>query len=43
MASLYSSYDEEDGWDKDKIKSEMKKLSDFEIDPKEIDDIVKRV
>ena len=43
MASLYSSNDEDDGWDKDKIKSEMKKLSDFEIDPKEIEDIVKRV
>jgi hypothetical protein len=41
--SLYSSNDEEDQWNQQRIKEEMKKLSDFEIDPKDIEELVSRV
>ena len=43
IASLYSSIDEEDQWDQQKIKDEMKKLSEYEINPKDIDELVARV
>jgi hypothetical protein len=42
-ASLYSSNDEEDPWDQQKIKEEMMKLADYEIDPKDIEELVLRV
>jgi hypothetical protein len=41
--SLYSSNDEEDPWNQQKIKEEMMKLSDFEIDPRDIEELVSRV
>jgi hypothetical protein len=41
--SLYSSADEEDPWNQKKIKDEMKKLAGYEIDPRDIDELINRV
>ena len=43
LNSLYSSADEEDPWNQQKIKDEMKKLADYEIDPKDVDELINRV
>jgi hypothetical protein len=40
---LYSSNDEEDPWNQKKIKDEMKKLADYNIDPRDVDELISRV
>jgi hypothetical protein len=41
--SLYSSADEEDPWNQKKIKDQMKKLAGYEIDPRDVDELINRV